>query len=514
MKLSKKKMIFAVALVLILGAAAGIWYQHSHVFVNGDPYPKNSETLDLCGSEISIEYYEALSKALPECNILWDVPFQDSFYPDDTRELTVDNLGSEDIEIIRYFPALQKIDAVGCTDFALLMELIDTYPELEILYCVPIDGQEYPQDASEITITSLSDEEIALIQYLPMVKTVTAYGCDLNQLRKLQETYPEIQADYSVSIDSEQFSRDTTTLSLDNAALSELAIALWHLPKLEAATLTDPRGTANELVSLLESYPNVSFTWTKDVLGVSVSSTDTEVDLSGTAPDSLEQIEADMAWFPAVENVYMFDLPFDHAAMARFREIHRDAYKVIWNVDVGPYILRSDATTFMPVKHGRNIYSDEAYNLRYCEDMICIDLGHSDLQDCEWAQFMPHLKYLVLADTQIDDIRPLGVLKELVFLEIFMTNVTDYSPLIGCTGLDDLNLGHTVGSGEPLKQMTWLKRLWWANSPEDQDVYQDFLPNTQLMFQIHYATGTGWRNGDHYYEMRDALGVHYMPSEP
>ena len=78
MKLNKKAFIILAVLILILGAAI-VWYQTSHVFVKGDPYPKNSETLDLRGSGISAEYFESLSYALPDCKILWDIPFQGNY---------------------------------------------------------------------------------------------------------------------------------------------------------------------------------------------------------------------------------------------------------------------------------------------------------------------------------------------------------------------------------------------------------------------------------------------------
>ena len=513
MKVRKKYILIISILVLLLGSVVSLWNHNTYVTVEGDRYSKTSDILDMRGTEISIEYYSALSEALPDTDILWDVPFQELFYPEDTQQLTVNDITLEDIDVLKHFPALQTVEVTSCTNYDVLMTLQDTYPTLDILYTVQIDGQEYSWDTTEITVDSLSDTDIDRIRYLPLLETVNADGCDLNRSKVLQETFPDLRVIYSVPIHGVLFDQATTSLSLENANLSELMDAIWHMKELRSVSLTEPEGTSEELHELLDTYPYITFAWSRNVLGIPITSTDIEVDLSVTAPGSLEQVAEELAWFPCVETVYMFDLPFDHEAMASFRERNRAEYKVIWNVDIGPYILRSDATTFMPVKTGRHIFNNEAYNLRYCEDMVCIDLGHNFLTDCEWAQYMPHLKYLVLADTKITDIKPLGGLKELVFLEIFMTEVTDYSPLIGCTGLDDLNIGHTSGDGEPLKQMTWLKRLWWAKSPEDEIEYQEYLPNTVLQFDLHFSTGEGWRKGEHYYEMRDALGMPYMPSE-
>ncbi len=510
MKFSIKSLIIMFVLVLILGAATGVWFQKSHVFVEGDHYPKNCESLDLRGSGISAEYYETLAQALPDCEILWDVPFQDGYFSEDTQELTVNSLTTKDITSLQYFPELKTIHAFGCTEYEVLMELHNTYPELELQYTVRIDGQEYPEDTKEVTVTSLSDPDINSLQYLPLLETVNASGCDLAQLKKLQEAYPNIQASYSVSIGGETYGRTTTALSLKHASLSELSDALWHLTDLETVTLADPVGTAEELWELTETYSHVDFTWTRDVLDITVCSTDTEVDLSGTTPVSLDQIEQEMAWFPAVEKLILCDLEYDNETMAAFRNKMRPEYKVVWNVDVGYLTVRTDETYYMPGKYNLGVTEEQAYNLRYCEDMVCIDVGHKPLFTCEWAAFMPNLKYLIIADTMISDISPLTGLDQLIYLEMFITKVTDLSPLLTCTALQDLNLCYTHADPEPVTKMTWLNNLWWAEPPMEEAEFQQFLPDTHLMFLHHSSTGNGWRQLQNYYDMRDYLGMHYM----
>ncbi len=123
---------------------------------------------------------------------------------------------------------------------------------------------------------------------------------------------------------------------------------------------------------------------------------------------------------------------------------------------------------------------------------------------------MPNLKYLIAADCQLLDIEPLTGLDQLVYLEIFMTRVTDYSPLLTCTALEDLNICYTQGDPEIIKQMTWLKRLWWAGCPIEEEEFQAYLPDTKLSFYRGSSTGRGWRSGQHYYDMRDLLGMPYL----
>lgn len=511
MKLSKKQLILLIAAVLALALIGLVWFRSTHFFVEGKAYPNKAESLDLRGTGISIAEYESIRDSLPNAEITWQIPFQGSFYATDTQKIAFTTLTAEEADSLKYFDKLTRIDATGCTDYPLLMTVKDTYPETEVVYDVAVDGNSWTNSAQGISVSALSDDDISLIQYLPQLETVDASGCsDLEQLKKLQETYPQLHISYSVPVNGESYDRFTTELSLENADPVELMDKLYHMPEITAVSLTEPVGTAQELLALVEAYPAVTFTWTKDVLGVQVSSTDVDVDLSGTTPESLEAIAAEMAYFPACEKLILCDLGYDHETMAAFRETMRPEYKVVWNIVICELEVRTDDIYYMPSKYNKVVTQEEAYLLKYMEDLICIDVGHRALTSCEWAAYMPNLQYLVLADTQISDISPLAGLEKLVFLEIFITQVTDYSPLLTCTALEDLNISYTNGDPEPLKQMTWLKRLWWADAPVSEAEMREALPDTEFMFWKNSSTALTWRQGQRYYEMRDILGMHYM----
>jgi len=127
---------------------------------------------------------------------------------------------------------------------------------------------------------------------------------------------------------------------------------------------------------------------------------------------------------------------------------------------------------------------------------------------------MPNLKYLILAETGVKDLTPLSGLKNLVFLEIFLSPIHDYTPLLGCTALADLNLCYTYGDVEPLTRMTWLKRLWIGRiSPQAFDykeVFAEKMPDCEVNMDVIYSTGQGWRDNKNYFDMRDVLGMFYM----
>ena len=170
----------------------------------------------------------------------------------------------------------------------------------------------------------------------------------------------------------------------------------------------------------------------------------------------------------------------------------------------------------MPVKYDVWVGTDDVYNLRYLTELIALDLGHMEIHNCEFVRYMPHLKYLILADTEIVDFSPLADLKELIFLEVFMTSIQDYSPFLTMTALEDLNICYTYGDPEIIGQLTWLDRLWWGQvqssriNDAQRQALREKLPDTEIEYEPHSSTGAGWRTGQNYYDMRDIFGMGYM----
>ncbi len=378
MNLSKKAKLSIFTIILAVLAAGYVFaYINTHVFVGGHAYEKNASALDLRYRDITIEEYDQLAHALPQCDILWNVPFQDDFVSSDASELSVTRLHEEDLALIPCFSQLRTVNAVGCTDYPQLMKLKELVPQAELLYTVTIGGQDYPQDAQEISVEAISDEEIGLLQYLPQLSAVEARDCtDLPQLRKLQEAFPALSVNYQVSIFGTNYERTATELTLSNADTDELNELLCHMPALTSVYLIEPVGSADSLLALQTDYPQISFYWEKNVLGLTVTSEDTEVDLSGTSPESIEEIEAAFAYFPNLEKLLLCGVPFENEDLASYRDRVRQDYKVVWKVKVGTQYIRTDEVTFMPGKIQDSVDDAQAYNLRYCEDMICVDMGH------------------------------------------------------------------------------------------------------------------------------------------
>lgn len=501
--------------LLIPAAAAAVaaLFFSGHIFIQGAFYSRNASSIDLRGKNVTAEEYTQLQNQLPECEILWDVPLSSGAVSCRSRELTLSALTESDLDLLQHFPGLERITAESAVEQEQLLRLLEWCPDLDIRYTITIDGTTYPSTADKLTISAITDGEIGLLEYLPGLTAIDATGCsDLDQLMKLRHEYPDCDLTYRVPVGGTVLSQDARELTLTGAEPEAVLSALAYLPEMESVTLLSPKADSDHLLQLQQQYPHISFYWEMEVLGLPVTTGDREIDFSQVTVD-IENLEAGLACFPNLETVYLGECGIDNDALAAYRDRVRDQYKVVWLLRLGLMPVRTDATTFMPGRPSdRYFVTDEQMDLlRYCEDMICLDIGHyTNITRCEWAAHMPRLKYLLLADTGIYDVSPLADLKELIYLELFLTPVYDLSPLVNLKTLEDLNLCFTLANPEPVKQMTWLKRLWWAKCPLTVAQFKEYLPDTEMMFYSVSSTGLGWREGQNYYDMRDLLGLHYM----
>jgi len=104
-----------------------------------------------------------------------------------------------------------------------------------------------------------------------------------------------------------------------------------------------------------------------------------------------------MAYFPGTGTVFLGESSLDNETLAAQRDLVREKYKLVWVVSCGNKLkTRTDALTFMPVREKVFYFNDEeAYNLRYCEDMVCIDIGHMSIHNIDFVEHMPDLEYLI-----------------------------------------------------------------------------------------------------------------------
>lgn len=559
-KLNPVLLIVLAAALLAVGIA--VWFLLTHVWVAGTFYSRNADVLDLRFADVTTADYDKLRKKAPNSEILWRIPFQGKTYDQDTDVLYVTSLTDEDVATLDYFTRLKTVEAQECTDYPQLAALAARRPEVTVEYAVTIDGREYPQDTAVVSISGITEEEINLLTYLPELTAVTAVGCRTpEQMTRLRDFCQEKGLSFALRFGTKTYPDTVQELDVTGVTDGELEL-LQLLPELKTLHLKNPEADPETVAQLRSTYPKADISWEVEIAGVSFPDDTKEVDLSAalessaaqtttataagtqtaagaqtttktqtttgtatgtqstketqsTAPAvtlNLEELEKKMSYLSDAKQVFLGKCGLDNEELAALRERVRDSYKLVWTVQLGKKLTaRTDDTTFMPVREHVYYFLDEdAYNLRYCEDMLCVDVGHMGLTNIDFVKGMPHLQILILAHNgQLQDISPISSCKELIFLELDWSAVKDFTPLVGCTSLEDLNIGLTYPSVEPLMQMTWLKNLWMVDRGGAYQLSQA-LPDTKIVASADVTVGAGWRNLPNYYKMRDMLGMEYM----
>ena len=533
MNTKKKILILLIFLLLVGSVAAGVvWNMQHYAMVDFTLYPRDLQILDLRDQEISIKKYRKLSDALPDCRIYWNIPFQNTAYPEDVTEITVTSLAEEDLQAFAYLPNLTTVRAEQCRDYRMLQHLKTAYPLLHVDYKILFsDGSTHAPDTQDLIIGSVTEEDIALLDYLPKLERVTVTGSgDLRSVDALRGTAHNKGLDFCVSIAGKVISDAQTDVQLPGLQEEELPL-LELLSSMKTLHIQNPNTAAASLLALRQVYSDVAITWEVDISGTTYTDSATEVDLSTTVVKDLAEVERQMAYLPDAETLILGlcgkDDPtwgdskskdiavceIENEEVSAFRNRVRDQYKVIWTVRLGPNIaLRTDADNFMPGHFavGR-LFTSHAYNLRYCEDMVTLDIGHMTLSDVSFLEFMPKLRHLILAWTEVQNIEAIRHCKELVYLELDNSCIRDYSPLVDCTALEDLNIGKTYCNIDPILEMTWLKNLWMIFCPT-YNSYQarQALPDTHVVSSGNATVASGWRHLQNYFDMRDNLNMYYM----
>ena len=191
----------------------------------------------------------------------------------------------------------------------------------------------------------------------------------------------------------------------------------------------------------------------------------------------------------------------------------RPEYKVVWSVHITKKPIRTDQEVIHSSALEVCFIDEQSQDLYYCEDAIVVDIGHSYVKNIEWVRGMPKLKYLILTHNWIKDLTPISTCKNMVYLEIYWNDyIPDYSPLVECTSLVDLNLSGSFADLEPIKQMTWLENLWANCRGVSESEYRELceaLPNTHIEYRGGDYTSYGWRDVQGYFDMRDIMGLPY-----
>ena len=375
-------------------------------------------SLNLTGSDITIEEYTALQTALPNCDIRWSVPLGGERIDSTATELTLASAESGLPDALGFFPSLETVRLEQTPDATAIAAFGAEYPDVRFLWDVNIGDKTYPGDAQVLDLSGEPADPAVLTSVLPL--------------------FPQLQA---VTFGSDIFSE------------------------------------ADQL-ALVDAFPSVQFIWNVQLLDDLIVRSDTaELDLRDYEVPDAAAFSERLRLLPALTRLDMCGCGPDDFEMAAMRERYPDI-KFIWLTRVSGWIIRTDIKGFSTGNRTRfpdgagwyteskfsykAIKAEDLVNLKYCTDLIALDIGHcTRVKSLDFLRTLPKLQYLDIALCDFTDISALESQPDLIYLQMMYNLVSDISPLQYCKELRFLNLSdNVIADPAPLYALTKLERLW------------------------------------------------------
>ena len=532
---TKKKMgwlLWLLPLVLVAALiAGGIAVIHSlYLPFQGKWIRRDADRIDLRSLELTVEEYEQLSGQLPGCTIRWNIPIGDGVFDSRAEKIVLTSLNEQDFPLFDLFENLKTIDAQALDCYEVLLKLESRLPNCRIEWGVRVSDEvvETTIETLDFTGTGIGAEELVeKLSQFPGLKQVEYWDFDATAPERaaLREAYPQVVFLWNVEVAGKIWSVTESHLSYAGETLDAqaLAAAAAEFHGVKEIDLTGSGCTVEELLLLQEAFPDALLKSEITLFGQDFTTETEKLDLSNTPMESTAELEQILPLMKKLTWVDMCGCGISDEAMDALNKKYPEK-RFVWEVHFSVYTLRTDATFFCASDLPNNGYvaikmtDEQLAPLKYCEDLIALDLGHMRYTDLSFLENMPKLQYLILVEAKFTDITPIGTLKDLVYLEIFMNTIDDLSPLLSCTNLKHLNIGYTKGfDTSVLKQFTGLERLWFpGNTMSDEEIEElkAALPDTQCYMPAgdpDGSTGGGWREAEIYFQMRDIFSMHYMP---
>ena len=368
-------------------------------------------------------------------------------------------------------------------------------------------------DAETVTVLApedLSDGELTAIRAVfPQVKTLDLTGLALSRAAAAAVTQqvPELQVVWQDETFGPSASDVEFLTFVEPVTADDVADYLACFPRLREADLLASGLTEEEGDSLSAAFPQVAFRRMVVLNGKQMDSFTEELDFSNNVIRDYDAFAEELARFPKLRRLDMHLCNLENEQLAILRDRYPNA-KVVWTVRLGQWQVRTDAVAFSTKQAGNTtsrLYSVNAQALRYCTDLVALDLGHNAINDISWIESLPKLQVLILADNRIKDVSPIASLQHLKYLELFMNPLTDIQPLASLSELLDVNLCVTrTADLTPLLSCTKLERIWIGHQTQDycsQESLQAVLkafPNAIYDLTSVSSTNLGWREHPRY----------------
>ena len=118
----------------------------------------------------------------------------------------------------------------------------------------------------------------------------------------------------------------------------------------------------------------------------------------------ISDVDIDMiiSRLPNVKRLVMCDCGLDNDGYAALQDRHPDI-KIVFEIVLDYWTIRTDVVAFSTFKTTAEEFymnNDDAYYLKYCNELVALDLGHNYVSDLSFLEYMPDLKVLILVDNE------------------------------------------------------------------------------------------------------------------
>ena len=487
------------------------------------------ETVDLRGALLQMGEIEALEKAFPNVRFLTSTLSGDTLAGEGMALIEVESVEDAYGQVVHY-AGLRRITVTGANftpdEYYQLQALC---PDTRIDCQLIIYGLYWPTTAQYVDLSKCAVDE-RLEEYLglfPALSELRLPDTDPREALALSASLDLSALQYRIGDNTINASTDEVDLRGRGVPEEDYLLALRQTAPALRRLYVDPL-SEDQRAAYDRLETKIEFVYDIDVLGVTVSTDAATLDMGEriVSDDEVPQIERAMAYLPNLTRIDMFESRLSSETMDRLFDTYPDIFWG-WTFDLcgGKWTVRTDITAFSTLQGENSKRWDSTYfvPLRYCKNLMALDLGHNQVQGINFLRNFPHLRILILADNQVTDISVLSELKELEYVELFLNYISSFEPLAGHDNLKDLNLcyclaheGRNDRALQPLKSCPNLERLWvigdWVTD-EMQDDIRAALPNCTFHFgKSGGSTNFGWRNHDRYYIIRQIFrSREYVP---
>lgn len=474
------------------------------------PIPEASATAAL--TSVPTHTTAPTGTPVPTSTPIPEISFINGNIPINASEISI-ILESGEIDLLEMLHDLAICHLEGSTCYDEIVEYSSLHPNIIFTYNVQLFGSTYSPDTTLIHVSSSnwsSSDIYNAFRWIPSLEIIDFDGATLS-VSKCEELKPFLGIsviNYKVSVGSLALNSDVESVDLKNApdvSVDELIAAIPFLPNLSYVSLPKSNSiTLEDVGRLQQSKPGLVVDYPVTIYGKNFSTADTYIVLSKKKikVKQLSELKSIMPYMTNCEKVIMEDCGLSDEVMDELRTELSPYAEVVWRIRCGPYSCRTDAIMIKFSGKSTVLTDSKATALKYCHDVIYLDLGHNHLRHIDFVANMPNLEVCIIAVNYLVDITPIQYCKKLEYCE-FLSNVSiDVSPLSSCTNLRHLNISFcNVTDITPLYGLVNLERLWISRNhiPADQiSTIKELLPNTEINTTSHNPTGEGWRENPRY----------------